>query len=157
MIFPVIQLQLVATVLFMYYRALVFVMPTAFIFSGIFEPAVCGTLMGLYFTIGAPLNLLTSPVLSVAQDDLSNNYFWINIVSMLVMVPFLMCAPYVYCNSDEDGVKPGGTKLKTMTPSTASKLFVKLQQWKKSAILGASCSHASHVQHGVELHCEGCP
>eukprot|EP01050_Picozoa_sp_SAG11_P050568 SAG11_NODE_28259_length_323_cov_2.040179_1_plen_45_part_10 len=44
----------------MYYRAMVFAFPAVFIFhSGIFNPLYFGTLIGLYFTLTACVQLHT--------------------------------------------------------------------------------------------------
>ena len=73
MLVGVLPIQIATTCVFVFYRAFVFVFPSAFIGS-VFGQKTVGRVSGLQWTLLAPFQLLISPALSMSLETFHNNF-----------------------------------------------------------------------------------
>ena len=82
-----------------------------FAFPGIYNLTVfggrtVGTVQGLMFTLSAPLNYLSSPLLSLTEDRFDGNFMPLNLALIVAVAPVICLALLMMCVTHEDGMFP---------------------------------------------------
>lgn len=92
-------------------RMLLYIGANVFAFPGIYNLTVfggrtVGTVQGLMFTLSAPLNYLSSPLLSLTEDKFDGNFTTLNLGLIVVVAPVVCLALLMMCVTQEAGMFP---------------------------------------------------
>jgi len=100
---PNVPIQLVTAVVYTLYRALLF-SAIATYNAQVFGPATMGKVAGLMYTLSAPFQLLSYPLVAVTQDCFDNNYAMVSVFQILWLIPVYVMSRWLRRHTQEQSI-----------------------------------------------------